>query len=165
MRKFACVLTVLVAFVTGCETDEPASPAAANSAGNDAANTVAKPVWEKEGQAAQGQAAAEKPPETVVEQAKPGMTGKGKYDPNSPAAIVTTPLGAYHRVKEALTLDLITHALNLYNALHGEYPQSHDEFMKEIIQANNIGLPKLPEGHEYWYDAATHTLMVKHPAE
>src|SRR5262249_53375848 len=35
----------------------------------------------------------------------------------------------------------IQHALDLYNAENGRYPKNYDEFMTDIIKANNIALP------------------------
>jgi hypothetical protein len=46
----------------------------------------------------------------------------------------------------------VKQALDLYQAEHGEYPRSHDEFMAKIIEPNGIVLPELDEGYEYWYD-------------
>lgn len=152
MRRFAGTLVVMAAFAAGCETDEGVKPAADGAVTGEqpASPQVAGPV---------------EPKPTVVEPAKPGMSSKVKYDQSSPAVIVTTPLAEYVRIKDRLVLQNIEYALKLYNAEHGEYPQSHDEFMEKIVKFNNIKLPKLPDGHEYWYDAETHTLMIKHPAE
>lgn len=55
----------------------------------------------------------------------------------------------------------IEHALNLYNATNDGYPESHEEFMNEIIRANSIQLPKLPPGEQYLYDPDEHKLMVE----
>lgn len=42
-------------------------------------------------------------------------------------------------------------ALQLYQAEHGEFPKSHEEFMEKIIRPNNIQLPALEPGYEYLY--------------
>ncbi|MGI9456727.1 MAG: hypothetical protein ACR2NU_09205 [Aeoliella sp.] len=42
-------------------------------------------------------------------------------------------------------------ALQLYQAEHGEYPESHEDFMEKIIRPNNIKLPELEPGYEYLY--------------
>ena len=55
----------------------------------------------------------------------------------------------------------IPQALSLFQASEGRYPNSEEEFMQKIIQANRIVLPKLPEGDSYVYDVASHTLMVR----
>ncbi|WP_197446586.1 hypothetical protein [Tautonia plasticadhaerens] len=54
----------------------------------------------------------------------------------------------------------IQHALNLYNALNDRYPADTEEFMTEIIDANQIALPQLPGYQEYAYKADTHELVV-----
>ena len=102
---------------------------------------------------------------------KPPTTDKiGEFDPNAdgevvtPTANVTNPItGPLEILKlEQVKLPLlaIQHALNLYNAAEGHYPESHDEFMTQIIKANNIRLPVLPSGQEYQYDLANHTLLI-----
>ena len=65
---------------------------------------------------------------------------------------VATPAKALFRAKEKIVFQIqIPHALNLYRAEKGRLPASHEEFMKEIIEANNIALPALPEGRVYRY--------------
>jgi hypothetical protein len=59
-----------------------------------------------------------------------------------------------------IAVDQITYALRIFEATNERYPKDLDEFMKEIIQANNIALPKLPYYQEYGYDAPNHRLMV-----
>lgn len=54
----------------------------------------------------------------------------------------------------------IKHAMDLYQAANDRYPANHEEFMKEIIQANNIALPKLPYYQKYAYDEKEHKLLV-----
>jgi hypothetical protein len=54
----------------------------------------------------------------------------------------------------------IEHAMNLYHAEHDRYPKDFNEFMNEIIKANNIALPKLPYYQEYGYDEKEHKLVI-----
>jgi hypothetical protein len=54
----------------------------------------------------------------------------------------------------------IEHALNLYEAMNDRYPKDYQEFMDEIIKANNIALPKLPVYQEYRYDEKEHKLVI-----
>ena len=54
-------------------------------------------------------------------------------------------------------------ALQLFKATNGRAPNSEDEFMQQVIAANNIQLPQLPPGHRYVYDVAAEQLMVEHP--
>ena len=63
----------------------------------------------------------------------------------------------------------VQHALDLYNAEHGEYPKNYQEFMDEIIKpgkGDGIALPRLPYYQEYGYDEKQHKLIVlEYPAK
>jgi hypothetical protein len=76
---------------------------------------------------------------------------------------ITEPIRQRFRIEYDVQLKLVTHALQLYNAEHGRYPATHEEFMKDIVEANAIRLPDLPPGQRYVYDPKTHTLMVERP--
>ncbi len=54
----------------------------------------------------------------------------------------------------------IEHALDLYKAANDRYPRDYDEFMAEIIKANNIALPQLPYYQKYAYKADEHRLII-----
>ena len=54
----------------------------------------------------------------------------------------------------------IQHAVDLYHAENDRYPKDYDEFMTEIIKANNIALPKLPALSGYGYDEKEHKLII-----
>lgn len=54
----------------------------------------------------------------------------------------------------------IEHAIDLYHAEHDKYPKDLQEFMAEIIKANNIALPTLPYYQEWGYDAPNHRLVI-----
>ncbi len=69
-------------------------------------------------------------------------------------------LQAYGPLVEQLSKTTIAHALNLFNASEGRYPNSYDEFMTRIIKENNIQLPVLPGGKKYQYDVENHQLVV-----
>ena len=53
--------------------------------------------------------------------------------------------------------------MRMYKAEKGFLPKTHDVFMKEIIGANSIELPELPEGERYIYDSEQGELMVERP--
>lgn len=90
--------------------------------------------------------------------------GVGKRGRNLGQGIVATPIAAYFAAKEQIAFRVqIPEAMKLYKATNGYAPRSHDEFMKEIIQANNIPLPELPSGHHYVYVPEQEELMVEHP--
>lgn len=78
---------------------------------------------------------------------------------------ITGPLEILKKAKVELPMLAIEHALNLYNAAEGRFPQSHDEFMTQIIAANNIRLPALPNGLQYQYDVAGHRLVIVNTAD
>ncbi len=54
----------------------------------------------------------------------------------------------------------IQHAMDLYHAANDRYPKDYEEFMSEIIRANNIALPQLPYYQKYGYDEKEHKLIV-----
>jgi hypothetical protein len=103
------------------------------------------------------------PPPTERVAAEVGVGAKGR---DYGGGMITEPARQYWRVQERLTFDVqIKHAMDLYKPLHDDkLPATHDEFMKEIIEANNIKLPKLPPGEKYIYDPAKEELMVERPA-
>jgi dipeptidyl aminopeptidase/acylaminoacyl peptidase len=75
-----------------------------------------------------------------------------------------TPAKAYFTVRERIVFEVqVPEALKLYQAIHGRGPQTHAEFMKEIVEANQIRLPQLQDGMRYVYDPKTETLLVERP--
>ena len=54
--------------------------------------------------------------------------------------------------ENSMIINNIKHALNLYQAEHGRYPKTHEEFMEKIIKFNKIQLPELEADEEYFYD-------------
>jgi hypothetical protein len=104
-------------------------------------------------------------PPTEVVKAEKGVGLKGRsLDPYEGALV--TPAKAYFAAKERIAFEIeVPHALALYEATNGEGPKSHEQFMKEIIEANRIKLPVLPPGHEYLYDPEAKQLMVKRPKQ
>jgi hypothetical protein len=52
------------------------------------------------------------------------------------------------------------HAMDLYHAENNRYPRNYDEFMNEIIKANNIALPQLPYYQKYGYDEKEHKVEI-----
>jgi len=90
--------------------------------------------------------------------------GSGRKGRGYGGGMVTEPLAAHFRAKEKLVFDIqIPQALKLFKAEKGFGPRSHDEFMKEIIEKNNIELPELPEGHRYVFNPVKGELMVRRP--
>ncbi len=54
----------------------------------------------------------------------------------------------------------IKHAMDLYQAANDRYPKDYEEFMNEIIKANNLALPQLPFYQAYGYDEKEHKLVI-----
>lgn len=100
-------------------------------------------------------------PERVVADTGVGEKGRG-YG----GGIITEPVRQYFRAPQMVVFDIqIPQAMNLYKASNNNQgPASHEEFMTQIIQANQINLPKLPPGEKYIYDPEAEQLMVERPA-
>jgi len=90
------------------------------------------------------------PPNTVATPAMPGVGAKGRDYGSGPIA---TPIATMFQTGQRIKFLQVAHTLNNYKGLHGHFPKSHEEFMKEIIERNGLELPVLPRGHEYFYDA------------
>lgn len=70
---------------------------------------------------------------------------------------------AYVRSIDKLTMLTVQHAIDLYQAEHGDYPKTYEEFMEGIIkpgQPDGLRLPQLPYYQEYAYDEKEHKLIV-----
>lgn len=116
--------------------------------------------------------------QTIEEQTKKdpnSIIGKktqdiGEFDPAAGAKVsdskvevtnpITGPVEAYGPILERISKLEIEHALNLYYATEGKYPDTLEEFMDKIIKPNNIQLPVLPGGKKYQYDVPNHKLVV-----
>lgn len=98
---------------------------------------------------------------TLVE----AKTGAGKKGRGYGGDIYTEPLKALWSTKEKLVFDVeIPKAMSLFQATKDRYPESHAEFMKEIIEEGSIQLPELPAGQEYVYLPEKGKLMIRQPA-
>ena len=77
-------------------------------------------------------------------------------------APILVPLGQYFTIRDRLPNLQMQHAINLYKAENdNKMPATHDEFMKKIIEANNIGLPPLRNPNDkYQYDPASGELKI-----
>jgi hypothetical protein len=78
---------------------------------------------------------------------------------------ITLQGNAYVTTIGRLAIMSIDHAMDIYHAMNDRYPKDYDEFMAEIIKANNIALPMLPPYQKYAYDEKAHKLIVlEYPA-
>ena len=57
---------------------------------------------------------------------------------------ITLQGNAYVSIIGQSSILSIQHAMDLYHAANDRYPKDYDEFMTEIIKANNIALPHFP---------------------
>ncbi len=103
------------------------------------------------------------PPGTVREQAHVGMGVRGRGYGNGLIAVAAASLWS---VRERMGLLMIEDAVKKYKALNdGHGPKTTDEFMKKIVEENNIKLPLLPPGQTYEWDAEDETLMIRKPVD
>ena len=161
---FLLLLFICTVFLSGCDLAQPQK-----KRHNDQPVVQNDPQPDAELPAQPEQEEPEQPENnTVLVQAAPGMTGKGtgyNTSTNNPMSIITVPVSTDFSVRERLVLQQVDHAMNLYRAEHGTAPSSNEEYMKKIIQENNIRLPRLPEGHEYVYDPNDGLLKVRKPRD
>lgn len=153
LAKLLCwgfVVGTAAILCTGCERPAPTPP------------LQAAPQVEQAQPPAAPRPADPAPPEMVREEAAVGAGEKGR---EIGSGIVATPVKTYFTAQEQIAFNVqVPQAMQLFRATHDRDPQSHDEFMQQIIRANRIELPQLPEGHSYVYDPETATLMVEQPA-
>jgi hypothetical protein len=95
--------------------------------------------------------------DAAAETKKGGQVATQKITAKDP---ITLQGNAYVTMIGKTSILQIEHATNLYQAANDRYPKDYDEFMNEIIKANNIALPKLPYYQKYAYDEKEHKLIV-----
>ena len=143
-------------FSFGCGDAQPPVQQKPASFSNYAApaNTTETPV----------QPVAPPPPTTEIVKAEVGVGKKGR---GYGGGIITEPIRQYFLQQDRLTFEVsLVQAMTLYKADHDfKGPKTNEAFMKDIIEANSIKLPELPEGHRYFYDPKTEELMVERPTE
>ena len=175
-----CLL--LLSLVAGCESNPPSDAAlqAADASapppppptgpgdiaapGDDAAAPAAGEQPAAGQQTTDGAPADGAPADgSTVEKAGVGSGAKGR-DYGGPG-FVTTPIETLFRADDLIVFEAhIPKNMSLYKAEHNNKgPKSHAEFMQVIIKDGGVRLPELPEGEEYWYDAKSEQLMVRHP--
>lgn len=192
IRVACCCVLLAMALLVGCGTQippeppassPPAAPVAADTPASEMdASTDSAPVEPLEN--------AVSPPAMAETSAGPELVAPAQAQPASPEpatdmervkaergvaaagrsldehqGMLVTPAKAYFSVRERAVFDIqVPEALKLFKATNGNGPRSHDEFMAQIIQANQIQLPELPDGQRYVYDPETEQLMVERPA-
>lgn len=150
--------------VCGCSEPIPVPTSDAESTQETAATTSETSADAAQTAAGATENAAEPEAEYVEKKADVGATGKGEYGVTSeePMSIVTVPVSTYFKAQEMAVFRMqIPSAMNLFQASEGRYPNSEEEFMTKIIKANQIVLPKLPEGDVYFYDVQARELKIR----
>lgn len=184
------VLLLAISVLPGCGTEIPPEPPAASSPPAPAATDTPAPEESiapateaatdqgampeslagpelappAQAQAAPAEPAAEPAVEMEQVKAERGVGAAGR-SLDEHAGLLVTPAKAYFSVRERAVFDIqIPEALKLFKATNGNGPRSHDDFMAQVIEANQIQLPELPDGQRYVYDPQTEQLMVERPA-
>ncbi len=89
---------------------------------------------------------------------------KGKRSRRAGGYLGTT-VGTLPWAENEITFTKIKSDLEIYNAMNGDYPQSHEEFMEKFLHQSVQKLPKLEPGDEYLYDPEDHTLKIWRPGD
>jgi hypothetical protein len=155
MRR-ALLLLMAVILLTGCEeptsnmsTPKPGPPQPPQPPGAQKADAQQEQQQQK----------------TELVKAEAGVGKKGqRLEKKGLVRMMTVPALAFFRTEQRVVFEIqIPHALNLYKALHGDFPKTQEEFMKEIVKANQLDLPELPAGNRYVYDPEKGELLVERP--
>jgi len=143
--KLVGVLLFSTSLFAGCKPEEE-SAREAESAAQAARDAAAKP-----------------PMEDQLAKAGVGVQGNSLDDikGEDPRLILVGPIKTLFQTKERIVFDMLKHAQDLYNASNGRDPRTHEEYMREIVDANKIKLPKLPEGMVYRYRPDNNELWVE----
>ena len=151
----AAILTTTLALLAavGCEEERHVGAPAGSKSKNAVAHGAAAPAGPKFiiGEKTQN-----------IVKAAPEVAKGAKVSDNKITAkdYITLQGNAYVSIIGQTSVMMIDHAMDLYKAEHDRYPKDYDEFMTDIIKANNIALPQLPSYQEYGYDEREHKLKV-----
>ena len=167
-RLFFLVATMIgCVWFSGCDFPEIQRPVA-GVAGVDIApeTTMSGGSDTNDSNASQQPATTPPQPQEGRKTAEVGDGRKGHYEEFGRMSIFSHNIGAMYRMQERLTYNIeIPHAMNLYKATNGRAPQTHEEFWREIIQANKLKMPELKEGCRYEYNPQTEELEVVYPLD
>jgi hypothetical protein len=152
-------LVPVLAWMTGCE--EPRNPTAARPATAPAPAPVSAPSPAPAPAPAKDNFIVGQRTQDIrnagPELNKGAVVGSTKITAKDP---ITLTGNAYVTSIGRISIDNIKHAMDLYQATNDRYPKDYDEFMNEIIKANNIALPQLPYYQKYGYDEKEHQLII-----
>jgi len=81
-----------------------------------------------------------------------GIRGDSLRNEEGVGKIIASPAVTYFNIREKAVFEIqIPHALNLFKAIEGRVPKTHEEFIEKIVKANSISLPQLKPGMKYRY--------------
>ncbi len=155
--RFAPLPALLLFLAVGCE--EPRHLPKSNTAGNQEASPPANnpaPVQPREILGKRTQDVRPMEPEIKAG----AQVAPGKITAKDP---ITLSGNAYVVAVNQIAAGNVKHAIDLYQAEHGEYPKTYEEFRDEILKPgkpDGIALPQLPYYQEYSYDEKEHKLVV-----
>ncbi len=171
MKRLLGISTTLALLLSiGCEpVVSPPPPQAQNAPAPTASAPPAAQPPAAQAPAAQApaqQPAAQQPATQApfVAEAGVGKRGQSLKNETGVGRFIAQPAMSLFAVEQRMVFQVqIPQALDLYKASNGRLPKSHDEFMTQIIKANNIRLPELPAGQVYKFHPDDGQLYV-HPA-
>ncbi len=162
VHKCVIALGLIVGLAVGAAGCDSSSTGGGTSMDEMASAMSAKRDSEQAKQAEQDRLDAElkaqeaaKPPEPQIEVVTSHSPKRGRtLEGGGYLSIVT---GQRFWAEHQIILNNILHATRLYEAEHGRYPKTQEEFMEKVIEPNEpaTALPELPEGWEYYYDPQT----------
>ena len=158
MKSCHLLLLGAVSLILGCGEagSGPGAPPPAATAGSPPPAPVPPPVTPP--------AITPPPAAPVMEKASDDLTKKGIAAKEIGKGILATPTSTYLRIQDRAIFLSVEQAMNFYKGEHGELPKSHEVFMHDIIQANNIKLPELPDDSKYIYLPDQGELMIERRA-
>ena len=136
----------------------PAAPPSLNESPNRAAAPAAAPAPGTS--PAPVPAPGATPVAPAAQPASADLTKKGIAGKEMGKGVLATPASMYMRIPDKVVFLNIHNTMNLYKGTNGALPKTHDDFMREIINANGIKLPELGDGQRYQYVPEGEELMI-----
>ena len=153
-RIFSLLFVLFFAIIIGCDAGKPRSSA-----------PVAEPPAVEPAASEPAKEPAPEPERALVDIGE-NVTGKADFAKDGDKHImapILVPLGSYFTMRERSVFNIqIPQAMNLYKAANdNKGPATHEDYMRDIIEANQIKLPALrnPED-KYQYDPESGELKI-----
>jgi hypothetical protein len=88
-------------------------------------------------------------------------TKKGIAGNEMGKGILATPARVYLRIPDRVLFLNLENTMKLYKGEHGALPKTHEDFMRDIVEAYSIKLPELPDDSHYIYVPDKEELMIE----